>query len=60
MKLIDAELLEKATKLEEDITNVWEWYLKQCDYDEDFEFDLTELLFILDDMKVKLNGKREE
>ena len=59
MKLVDAELLEKIKKVKKDLDNVWTWYIKQDNYDENIEFEIMEALGIFDNLEYNLNNKKD-
>jgi len=60
MKLIDAELLEKIKKIRRELDRIWIWYIKQDTYDEDNEFEIMEILNILDNLEEKLDNKKDD
>jgi hypothetical protein len=60
MKLVDAELLEKVSKINKEINAIWLWYIKQFEYSDDLEFNLNEAMFLLDGIIYELENKKDD
>jgi len=60
MKLVDAELLEKVSKVNKEINAIWLWYIKQFEYSDDLEFNLNEAMLLLDGIIYELENKKDE
>ena len=60
MKLVDAELLEKVSKVNKEINTIWLWYIKQFEYSDDLEFNLNEVMLLLDGIIYELENKKDD